>query len=160
MIFLGADYFKPQYFNAAYLHGMHGAPEEPKRSGYWRLLLSQLQAESLKQDEEKKRDDELPEKKVVFKVVENFEPVVRPEAPTPEPEPVRAEERPPVHERPIYRAAETVTESPRFVLNLAIISQEFRDWTLRLEPLYAQMLAAKAANDEEEENIELLLLAA
>lgn len=157
MIFLGADYFKPQYFNAAYLHGMHGAPELPKRSGYWRLLLSQLQAESLKQDEEE-RDDELPEKKVVFKVVESFEPVVRPEAPTPEP--VRAEERPPVHERPIYRAAEPVAENPRFVLNLAIISQEFRGWTLRLEPLYAQMLAMKAANDEEEEDIELLLLAA
>lgn len=158
MPLFGSNYFKPQYFNASYLHGMHGAPEEPKRSGYWRMMLSQLQEESLRQDEEKKRDDELPEKKVVFKVVESFKPVVRPAKVTPEP--VRAEERPPVHERPLYRAAETVTESPRFVLNLVIISQEFRNWALRLEPLYVQMLATKAANDEEEEDIELLLLAA
>ena len=40
-LFFGGDYYKPQYFNVAYLHGATAVQDG--RSGYWRLFYTKLQ---------------------------------------------------------------------------------------------------------------------
>lgn len=50
----GQQYFAAQYFSTKYLHG-NNQSEPTARSGWFRLLLSQLQEEALKEDERKKQ---------------------------------------------------------------------------------------------------------
>lgn len=50
----GQQHFAAQYFNTKYLHG-NNQSEPTARSGWFRLLLSELQEEALKEDEHKKQ---------------------------------------------------------------------------------------------------------
>lgn len=157
MQLFGANYFKPQYFNANYLHGATAVPGQDGRSGYWKLFFYQMQEEALKPKEAK--DDKVPEVAVQeAEVLENkrvdvpVKKVVRRKAPEPE--------APTVRERPILRKVEIVEEVPSITPFLNIISSEFRMWLNTSEPMRVAMLQRKAENDEEEEIINLLLLAA
>lgn len=157
MQLFGANYFKPQYFNAAYLHGATAVPAQDGKSGYWKLFFYQMQEEALKPKETK--DDKVPEVAVQeAEVLEDkrvdvpAKKVVRRKAPEPE--------TPTVRERPILRKVEPVEELPNVTPFLSVISSEFRMWLNTSEPLRIAMLQKKAANDEEEEIINLLLLAA
>lgn len=156
MQLFGANYFKPQYFNANYLHGATAVPAQDGRSGYWRLFYYQMQEEALKPKEVK--NDEVPEvANQEAKVLEDkrvdvpVKKVVRRKE--------RKPEQPTVRERPILRKINAV-ELPSVTPFLNIISTEFKQWFQTSEPLRIAMLQQKAANDEEDEIIELLLLAA
>jgi hypothetical protein len=158
MQLFGANYFKPQYFNAVYLHGATAVPAQDGRSGYWRLFYYNLQEESLRE----KRDDQVSAEPTIKDTLvrrEDLPAVVVPKraAPKPSPKP----ERPPVRERPILRVVATEEDRVADVTPaLAVLSMEFRGWLMTSEPLRVAMLQRKAANDEENELIELLLLAA
>ena len=156
MQLFGANYFKPQYFNVNYLHGATAVPAQDGRSGYWRLFFYQMQEEALKPKEVK--NDTVPESAVQeAKVLEDkrvnvpAKKVVRRERAAPE--------TPPVRERPVLRKIEPI-ETPSITPFLTIISTEFKSWMETSEPLRVAMLQRKADNDEEEELINLLLLAA
>lgn len=157
MQLFGANYFKPQYFNANYLHGATAVPAQDGRSGYWRLFFYQMQEEALKPKEV--ADDKVPQ--VADKEAEVLEDK---RVDVPAKKVVRRKEREPevptVRERPILRKAESVEELPNVTPFLNIISSEFRMWLNTSEPMRVAMLQRKADNDEEEEIINLLLLAA
>lgn len=164
--FFGANYLKPQYFNANYLHGAQ-SEESPGRSGYWRLFYTQLQEQSLKEDEERreqKQRQEAPPREIE---AAEIEPATKPIAkPAPKRRTVtRIIEREPVIvvERPIYRELSRVDRIDEITPLLNIVSNDFRKWMFSVESLRIILLQRQAANDdnaEEEENINLLLLAA
>lgn len=125
------------------------------RSGWYKLLLSCIQEAALKDKSEEAVEIVPREKKVIFKLVEEF--------PTTEKKVTKKvtiePETPPVRERPVLWRKESEQQADSF-LPLAVVSMEFHRWAMQIEPLRLQMLAVKAANDEDEEEIELLLLAA
>ena len=166
--FFSQSYLKPQYFNMNYLHGATAVPSNDGKSGYWRLFYYNLQEEALKKDEQVKGKAEAEGKSESAKK----EPVVAQPARKSKPKrmPVQAgeaavdrpadasDERPPVHQRPIYRRHESLPDILPF---LNVLSLEFRSWVLSSEPLVQLMLQRKAANDAElEDDEDLLLLAA
>ena len=157
MNLFSANYFKPQYFNAAYLHGATAMPAQDGRSGYWRLFYYEMQEEALRE----KRDDQVPANAVAQDTLVKREdiPVVA-KRPAKKRKPAPAEPAiPKVKERPLLRRIEQ-QEQPDITPLLRVISNDFRAMVLSLEPLRVKMLEQKAANDEEVELIHLLLLAA
>ena len=157
MPLFGSNYFKPQYFNAAYLHGATAVPAQDGRSGYWRLFYYEMQEEALRE----KRDDQVPANAAAQDTL-----VKREDIPVAA-KPVRKKRKPApaepaipkVKERPLLRRIEQ-QEQPDITPLLRVISNDFRAMVLSLEPLRVKMLEQKAANDEEGELIHLLLLAA
>lgn len=129
-----------------------------ERSGYWRMMLAQMQQESLDADKEKTKDAVVAEKKVIFKVVDKLESLL------PEKKKARRKDAKPriqvVNERPVLRRVTASPTEQDLTPLLNIVTNEFRAWILQIEPLRVKMLQQVAANDEEEEDIELLLLAA
>lgn len=53
MNFFGQDTLKAQFFSTTFLNG--AVKGQPARSGWYRLMLSQIQAESLEEDERRKK---------------------------------------------------------------------------------------------------------
>ena len=165
--FFQAGFLKPQYFNAAYLHGA-GAnpPDQTGRSGYWRLFYTQLQELSNEEDRKKreqKQGQETPEgtgKGTQTEPVAVTAPTRKARRVVRKPDPetfVKEESR--IHPRPIYNNVTPVYDS--ITPFLSVISNEFHQWQMSSEPLIAMMYAKKAANDEDEEDsIHLLLMAA
>ena len=165
--FFQAGFLKPQYFNAAYLHGA-GAnpPDQTGRSGYWRLFYTQLQELSNEEDRKKreqKQRQEAPEgtiERTQTEPVAVTAPARKARRAVGKPGSalvVKEESR--VHPRPIYNIAKPQYDS--ITPFLSVISNEFHQWQMSSEPLIAMMHAKKAANDEDEEDsIHLLLMAA
>ena len=130
--------------------------ENTARSGYWRLFYYNLQEESLKQDEQKQRE----EKKVG---AGESQEVKSPEAPTKrkrKPEPIEVVEEwvPPFIPRPIYQAKKSHTV-PEIDDLLRESSLGFLEWRGIITSMSWGLAAQISANDDEED-IELLLLAA
>lgn len=155
--FFTQAYLKPKYFNQAYLHGATAVQDA--KSGYWRLFYYNMQEEALKADEQKQREttekresERKTEEPVQSAPAKVTAPVVRRSV---QAKPV--EEKPTTRERPIYA---TAPELPLVTPLLNIISMEFRMMLQTSQPLYFAMLERKAANDEDEEDVELLLLVA
>ena len=156
MNLFSANYFKPQYFNAAYLHGATAMPAQDGRSGYWRLFYYEMQEEALRE----KRDDQVPANAATQDTLVKREdiPVA---AKSVRKKRVEKEEklREPVL-KPVYRQPAVVAEKDTLTPFLNTLSDEFRAWNFSTNALWVKMLSEKAANDEEDEAITLLLLAA
>ncbi len=129
-------------------------------SGVWRLMMYFLQEESLKKDEEKKREQEQRQKAaegegegtpaskpmVVHKTRRKSERRVVPR------------EAPAVRQRPVVAPYAPLPELPQTVFSIGL---EIQSWLDAFHISRTDFNAAvQAANDEEEEVIELLLLAA
>lgn len=132
-----------------------GRPKLDAKSGYWRLFYYNLQEEALKKDEQvkgkaaEKGEGESEKAKPV---------AAKKPKPKPKPRPIEVLEPIPHLPKPIYRKAEAVPSS-EFGDLLAQLRIEFSTWQFALPILSAQLLSRQAANDEEDD-IEMLLLAA
>ena len=158
MSFFSAGFFKPKYFAAHYFN-VSGSPEDQERSGYWRLNLYKLQEESERKRKEK-HDAIIAE--AVSKALgpvkvpkKQVKPVTRkPDAPR------RIDREPDVKPKPLYRPDADVGDNTLpLLVQVWTIMRETYLLTFDALPV-RQMLLAKieAANDEED--IELLLMAA
>ena len=146
------DYFKPQYFNAAFLGGRK--EESSASSGYRRLFYYQLQEAELKKREQKQREA-APERESSRK-----KKVKRKSAPAPAPITSTPAERPPTRLRPIY------TPPPRDPLEPLLIEvrQILAELRYTLAPKYGTIVPSStkedASNDPHAKSRLLLLLAA
>ena len=156
MPLFGSNYFKPQYFNAAYLHGATAVPAQDGRSGYWRLFYYEMQEEALRE----KRDDQVPANAVAQDTLIKREDISVAAKPVRKKR-VEKEEKPrePIL-KPLYRQSAVAAEKDTLTPFLNTLSDEFRAWNFSTNALWVKMLSEKAANDEEDETITLLLLAA
>lgn len=123
------------------------------RSGYWRLFYYNMQEEALKKDEQVKGKAETESKSESSQA----KPIAQPK-PKRKPEPVVTEEPIPHLLKPVYRGA-VEQPSQEFGDLLRVLRIEFSTWQFTLPILSAKLLATQAANDEEDD-IEMLLLAA
>ena len=155
MSYFSADYLKPKYFAARYFGAQ--SDEEPTRSGWWRLQLYKLQEESERKRKEVTKD---AIREAVEKVMEPGKalPDQRPRKPT-KPKVVKPDTSKPKL-RPLYEPVEPIADT-KFPLLLEVwtIINQVQLFSVSLLPV-RQMLLAKieAANDEED--VELLLMAA
>ena len=119
------------------------------------MMLAQMQQESLDAD---KKEEVVTEKKVIFKVVEELESLL------PAKKKAQRKDTKPrllvINERPVLPKVTAQPPETDIQPLLNIVTNEFRAWVLHVEPVRVKMLQQVAANDEEEEDIELLLLAA
>lgn len=130
------------------------AQEDSARSGYWRLFYYNLQEEELTKNEQKQRK-ETAQGTIQGEKAKPLETKPRkPPEPTKEPE---LEIEPPVKIRPIYRKPAIIT-LPDYSELLNVFSSEYRVSLYQVEAFRIMLLAREADNDEED--IELLLLAA
>jgi hypothetical protein len=155
MSYFSADYLKPKYFAARYFGAQ--SDEEPTRSGWWRLQLYKLQ-----EDSERKRKEVAKDaiREAVEKVT-SVRPTTKVERPRElaKPKVVKPDTSKPKL-RPLYEPVEPIADTKLPLLeNVWAIMQE--TWIIGLSVVpVRQMLLAKieAANDEED--VELLLMAA
>ena len=155
-----ANSFSPASFS---IQSFKMAQQDQARSGYWRLFYTEMQEKSLEEDRRKREQEQRKEAPQGTVEVTPAKPIAKPKPkPKPRVKPVPRDEHldePVPHVvRPIYVAQPDPFE---FVTPLLrIISIEFHSWNLSSKPLVA-LLEKQAANDEdEEEAIHLLLMAA
>lgn len=142
-------------------YGSASPPIVTGRSGFYRLLLAQLQQEALDQYEakRKKKPEEVVEAAKVEEVVE----VVKAKPPKPKvftPKP-KARRFPEVQ----FKPAPVKDEFEKLPEYLNAISNEVRQWYKELEPLLSKGIEqhakrVEAANDEDDEDLLLLIMAA
>lgn len=148
----------PSYLSAIGFKGT-GAPTQDGRSGYWRLFYYQLQEAELEKEKQKREQEQgqkAPEGK--SEAASQATPAVpKPKAKPRVAKPKPVEVLPKVHPRPLYnKVPEPVSIEPW----LHVVSNQFRAEYLSILPLQKIVLLQKAANDEEEEVLTLLLMAA
>ena len=147
--------FKPASFS---IQSFKMAEEaDSGRSGYWKLFFYNMQEEELKKHEQKQREEapqsasQRPKKsrsKPAVKATPSVEQRIVPEPPS----------------RPVKRVVVAdPPELPSITPYLAVISAELRLMYQTSQPLLVRLIdqeRIKAANDEDEEDVVLLLLAA
>lgn len=130
------------------------AQEDSTRSGYWRLFYYNLQEEELAKNEQK-QGKETAQRTIQSPKAEPLETKSRKPVKEIEEEPTT---EPPVKIRSIYRKPAIIT-LPDYSDLLNVFSSEYRVSLYQVEAFRITLLAREADNDEEED-IELLLLAA
>ena len=153
-----ANSFSPASFS---IQSFKMAQQDQARSGYWRLFFTEMQEKSLEDDRRKREQEQRKEAPQGTVEVAEAESVAKPK---PKPkrraaEPISRDE--PLGAVPFKRVYAQQPDPFEFVTPLLrIISTEFHSWSLSVQPLVA-LLERQAANDEDEEDtIHLLLLAA
>ena len=131
-------------------------PEETARSGVWRLQLYKLQeADNLRRERERKDVfKEAAEKVILVEKVVKLKPKAKPK----DVETV-TEEMPPFPVRPIYKRPEPAYDEQLLLGVRSILSATFVD-VAGLQPLLDRLAKNKQEQDADEEDIEMLLLAA
>ena len=152
MIF-STSYFKPQYFNAAFL----GKQEESARSGYWRLFYYNLQEEELHKRNEQEQRKTAPQRTSPRKKKAPRRITATP--PKPRVIEVGAEQNQPHKLKPLFavQPPTTLQVNDPLSLQLYFIVKELR---FTLQPDYGTIAKQAAASNDEDMALVLLLLAA